>query len=80
MSYCRFSDGDVYMYPSVEGVTCCACRLQSSSETIYMETKEEALEHLILHQERGDSVPQYAFERLMEETIEKLIETTKKQE
>lgn len=35
MSYCRFSDGDVYMYESVDGVECCACMLAPMVRTIF---------------------------------------------
>ena len=36
MSYCRFSDGDVYMYADVGGgITCCACRLAPLVPTIF---------------------------------------------
>jgi len=36
MSYCRFSEGDVYMYASVRGgIECCACRLAEKVPTIF---------------------------------------------
>ena len=36
MSYCRFSNGDVYMYPSTKGgIECCACRLADKVVTIF---------------------------------------------
>ena len=36
MSYCRFSSGDVYMYPSTQGgIECCACRLADKVKTIF---------------------------------------------
>jgi len=36
MSYCRFSDGDVYMYPSTNGgIECCACRLADKVPSIF---------------------------------------------
>lgn len=35
MAYCRFSEGDVYLYPSTGGVVeCCACRLSPKVPTI----------------------------------------------
>ena len=37
MSYCRFSDGDVYMYASPQGIECCACRLAPLVKTIFTE-------------------------------------------
>lgn len=36
MSYCRFSDGDVYLYAHVDGgYECCACALQPLVPTIF---------------------------------------------
>lgn len=36
MSYCRFSNGDVYMFPSTRGgIECCACRLTDKVMTIF---------------------------------------------
>ena len=36
MSYCRFSDGDVYMFDHVYGgIECCACRLAPFVPTIF---------------------------------------------
>jgi hypothetical protein len=35
MAYCRFSDGDVYLYRSERGYECCACRLQPLGPTIF---------------------------------------------
>lgn len=35
MSYCRFSEGDVYLYGSEEGYVCAACRLQPLVRSIF---------------------------------------------
>ena len=36
MSYCRFSDGDVYLFHHVDGfIECCACRLAKLVPTIF---------------------------------------------
>jgi len=41
MSYCRFSDGDVYMYPHVRGgIECCACLLTALVPTIFTKGSE----------------------------------------
>ncbi len=38
MSYCRWSDGDVYMYEHVGGfIECCACKFAPLVKTIYTE-------------------------------------------
>ncbi len=42
MSYCRFSNGDVYMYDHYQGfICCCACRL---TEKIDHEISDETIE------------------------------------
>lgn len=79
MSYCRFSNGDVYMYPTINGIECCACKLtkmkyyEKNGITIGMhsnvlfDTSEQAMLHLEEHIKAGHSVPKYAIERLKEE-------------
>lgn len=38
MAYCRFSNADIYLFPSIEGgITCCACRLAALVPTIFTE-------------------------------------------
>lgn len=78
MSYCRFSDGDVYMYSSfsIGKIVCCACRLNKKdrrggwqTDTI-LNSSKEALNHLKEHIYAGHKVPKYAADRLKEE-IEK---------
>lgn len=105
MSYCRFSEGDVYMYASSEGgIECCACRLAPLVKTIFteggdilpfgyiepcdchgtgcdrcimhgsltLETKQEALAHLLEHREAGHLFPQDAIDRLQDEIRSRL--------
>ena len=46
MSYCRFSDGDVYMYASIYGgIECCACRLAPMVNTIFTKGPSEGEEN-----------------------------------
>jgi hypothetical protein len=81
MSYCRMNrfDSDVYMYPGGSDerdfIVCCGCRILTIDENNYPServfyTRSAAIKHLEKHQEEGDNVPHYAFERLREE-IEK---------
>lgn len=77
MSYCRFSDGDVYMYAQFDGkIICCACKLTSAkdrwgnADDIMLNSSKEALNHLKEHIYAGHKVPKYATDRLKEE-IEK---------
>ena len=37
MAYCRFSEGDIYLYPSAIGLVCCACRLAPLVKTAFSE-------------------------------------------
>lgn len=62
MSYCRFSEGDVYMYPSQEGIECCLCLL--APPWLTLRTQRDGLKHLLEHIEAGHTVPQHAIDRL----------------
>lgn len=69
MSYCRFSDGDVYLFYHVNGFyDCCGCRL--NSEKTSFNTPSETLEHLKEHIAAGHDVPGYAIKRLKQEIAE----------
>jgi hypothetical protein len=35
MSYCRFSEGDVYLFPTDEGIVCCACLLAPKGLSLF---------------------------------------------
>lgn len=35
MSYCRFSDGDVYMFSCEDGIECQSCQLMPKCKTIF---------------------------------------------
>lgn len=68
MSYCRFSEGDVYLYCGASGWICCACRLRDKDyEDFLMASPQAALEHLLQHRTTGHVVPERAIERLQEE-------------
>lgn len=74
MSYARFWDSDVYIYPRLDGIFCCArCSISQASE-YHCVTRSEMLQHIAEHRERGDFVVKYADERLREE-LEKHGET-----
>ncbi len=76
MSYCRFSEGDVYLFPTTVEldaalIECCICRFSEgrvgSSRSVFFDTRSSALQHLRKHREAGHQVPQRAFDRLREE-------------
>ncbi len=73
MSYCRFSEGDVYMYPHVDGgIRCCGCLLNEPNDDHdpHFDHPEHALEHLYAHERSGHKVPSRAYNRLREEVEE----------
>ena len=69
MSYCRFSeDSGVYMYPHVGGfIECCGCRLAGEPADWATTDHKVALMHLVWHLKAGDKVPDFAFQRLINE-------------
>ena len=74
MSYCRFSEGDVYMYPDSFGaIICCGCNLLRAITSSVFWTPEEALEHLEEHRKAGHTVPERAFNRLRKEIEEEEV-------
>jgi hypothetical protein len=105
VSYCRFSDGDVYLYAHVGGgFECCGCSKGPLVKSVFtegykdhpllgdietcgecagegcgacmmpgsmkLETRSECLEHLQMHKDASDDVPEYAFEILRKELDE----------
>lgn len=69
MSYCRFSEADVYIFEHVGGFwQCCACALvEEDWGSVDCDTREEMLKHIALHREAGHYVPEHVDERLREE-------------
>lgn len=57
MSYCRFSEADVYVYADVYGgVVCCGCWLSENIETFY--SAPDLIAHLRDHLAAGHDVPE----------------------
>ena len=73
MSYCRWSEGNVYMFPSGNSIICMCCSLMLGDgfdrEDVILNTVQEALEHLQQHRDAGHDVPDCAFERLRAEMM-----------
>lgn len=77
MSYCRFSGAgsEAYIYPSIAGIVCCACRLLPKSrkngfwsyDDFIAVTPAAMLAHARDHNANGVLVPDYAIERLERE-------------
>ncbi len=70
MSYCRWGENgsDVYMFPHTMGwVCCCGCKLHGDDSDTTFTDRRDAIEHLLAHRAKGDTVPEYAIERLRQE-------------
>ena len=69
MSYCRFSNADIYLYEDIAGYICCCACLLTESEWVSIElySPQEALDHVKKHREAGHNVPEYVDERLKRE-------------
>lgn len=72
MSYCRFANGDAYVFRNLHGeLECCACRLTPAGEWFGTYTTEDPasmLKHLERHKQAGHRIPQAAIERLRSES------------
>ena len=67
MSYARFSEGNIYVFPDARGgYTCQLCSLSDTFE-FNCETLEELHVHVIAHIEAGDTVPDRCLKRIEEE-------------
>ena len=55
MSFCRFSEGDVYMIPTNKGIMCCGCALLDESPVFTR--VEDAIAHLEEHRRAGHKAP-----------------------
>lgn len=72
MSYCRFSDSDIYLFHDDSGhIRCCGCSavggmFSSEPDPVFV-TRTDAIEHINKHINDGDNVPSYAVATLNEE-------------
>ena len=63
MAYCRFGDGDLYVYLHVDGaLTCCGCLLGRIDESgygrsFYAKSTDEMIRHVGEHVTAGHDVP-----------------------
>lgn len=56
-------DSDIYLIRTFDGKWDCFC----ASPCVTMNSLQDVLAHLINHTERGDTVPDYAIDRVKEE-------------
>lgn len=64
MSYCRWGQGDVYLFSDGIQIFCSLCTIEKERS---FKTRTAAIEHLRLHRLLGHDVPESAFEKLQEE-------------
>jgi hypothetical protein len=55
MSYCRFSDADIYVFASDRGFECCGC--PSRATTFFTKNAAAMIRHMVGHREDGLYVP-----------------------
>lgn len=56
MSFCRFSEGEVYLVPTEEGIVCYGCALYESEPNVFASV-DDAIEHLLKHCVAGQKAP-----------------------
>jgi len=70
MSYCRFSDGDVYLVQTRdEEWSCFCCKLHSTEEDQILTCLDDVAAHLAAHEEAGHDVPVAAHIRVLMERL-----------
>lgn len=69
MSYCRWIDGDLYIYHSVDGgLVCCACRLLGENgENFRAFKRSDMIAHIEAHVAAGHDVQEYVVKELQAE-------------
>lgn len=81
MSYARFSEGDVYVFPSSSGIECLGCALIGGWErgrwvadgVTHREQIVSTLIHLAQHESAGHAVPNRAWDQLHAELLTGVI-------
>ena len=74
MSYARFSEGDIYLYPGGSPPwICCNCKLMpevedpDDREYTHINSLQETFQHVIEHRKAGHLVPDRCIKRLKSE-------------
>lgn len=66
MSYCRFSNAGIYVFPSRRGFECCGCPFNSGhhENDLVTTSAAEMIRHMAEHRVAGHYVPDFAFRAL----------------
>ena len=67
MSYCRFGEGDAYIYTTGLELICQSCVMDEERHSFITHSRSTMLVHAHLHRVRGDYIPGHVFERLKRE-------------
>ncbi len=67
MAYCRFSEGDVYLFATGDRWICQHCKLAPLRRTCSLPSPLDAIQHLLEHRKAGHAVPGRAIDRLEDE-------------
>lgn len=69
MSFCKYSEGDVYMIPASDGIRCfCGC-----SSSLFT-TIEDAIDHIRNHRKAGDIAPYDRVIDLLQHTTIEMVD------
>lgn len=73
MSYARFSEGDIYIFLSIEGtLECCGCYLTGPGFFGHFDcaTTDEMLAHIEEHRAAGHKIPERCVPQLIADRVE----------
>ena len=71
MSYCRWSDGDLYIIHAIHGFLECICCDMEGTDSFCTTSRSEMIGHIEKHRKKGHKVQQRAIDRLIKEIKEK---------
>lgn len=71
MSYCRFSEADIYLYDDIQyGLYCCSCSLTPDRSFAAGDDFDAMLAHIAEHRAAGHDVPSWVDGELIAERDE----------
>lgn len=70
MSYCHWTNADIYIFHDTSGFLCCLKCSINGSKDFTTDKRSELITHCNKHKSRGDRVPDLVFERLSQECFE----------
>ncbi len=74
MSWCRFGEGDVYLYQSLSSYVCCMCSLPEVDLMFETQDLEEYITHIGVHRKNGEYIPSDVEDRIRQDVKERPID------